>query len=313
LREPSYVAIDHRSGRVFEIGKKAAAMMGRAPDYIEVVRPLSGGVISDYQMTEVLIKHFLRRICNTQLLRPRVALCVPSIITNVESQAVVDAAVAAGARKVFLIEEPVAAAIGAGLDISKPLGNMVLDVGGGSCDMAVMSLNGIVCKASISTAGQAFDDAIIKYLKNNYNLLVGQRSAEQFKVEVCAVDKSCEEITGFVKGRDVITGLPKKVEIRRSETLDMLREPMELIIRETVGVLEKTPPELVGDIRENGMYLTGGSVQLTGFAKRLSDETNVPAHIAENPEECVAIGTARCFSYIGKLDDGIINISTHSH
>ncbi len=313
LREPSVVAVDTRSGEVMAIGAKVYDMIGRAPAYIDVIRPLSEGVISNFKMTEVLIRHLLRRIAGNQLLKPRVTLCVPSETTNVESQAVIDATVSAGARKVYLMEEPVAAAIGAGLDLSKPNGNLIVDIGGGTCDIAVLSLNGIVSKSSIKVAGHTFDDAIIRYMRTRYSLLIGERTAERVKIEIGSVyDGSVESVTD-VKGRDLISGLPKKVTVRRSETLRVLREPMDTILRAIVGVIEKTPPELVADIRGNGLILTGGGCLLTGLAQVLERGTKVPTRIADCPEECVAIGTARSFRYLGKLYDGFVHTSTHIH
>ncbi len=313
VREPSVVAVDNRTGKVTEIGSRVYEMIGRTPSYMQVIRPLSEGVISNFNMTEVLIRHLLRQITGPQLLKPRVTLCVPSETTNVESQAVIDATVSAGARKVYLIEEPVAAAIGAGLDLSKPEGNLIVDIGGGTCDIAVLSLNGIVTKTSIKTAGRLFDEAIIRFVSSKYNLLIGERTAERIKIEVGSVYEGSSEAITDVKGRDLMTGLPKKISLRRSETLWVLREPMDLILRAVAGVLERTPPELSADIRTNGLVLTGGGARLTGLAQVLERGTKVPTRIAEHPEECVAIGTARSFDYLDKLYDGFVHTSTHTH
>ena len=313
LREPSVVAVDRRSGKVMGTGQAVYDMIGKTPEYIEVIHPLQDGVISDFGMTEVLIRHLLRKITDNQLLKPRVCLCVSSAITNVESQAVIDATVSAGARKVYLIEEPVAAAIGAGIDLSLPVGNMIVDVGGGTTDIAVLSLNGIVCKTSVKVAGQAFDEALAKYVRNKYNLLIGERTAERIKIEIGAVCDDMGEAFVDVKGRDLISGLPKKVVMHRSETLQALREPMDQILTAVVSVLERTPPELAADIRESGLLLTGGSVQLTGFAQAIERRTKVPARVVDDPERCVAIGTALSFQYLGKLYDGFVATSTHAH
>ena len=313
VREPSVVAVDSRTDKVIEIGSRVYDMIGRTPNYIHVIRPLNEGVISNFAMTEVLIRHMLKKITGAQMLKPRVTLCVPSDTTNVESQSVINAAVSAGARKVYLIEEPVAAAIGAGLDLSKPEGHLIVDIGGGTCDIAVLSLNGIVTKSSIKTAGRLFDEAIIRFVRNKYNLLIGERTAERIKIEVGSVYEGSPEAVTEVKGRDLMTGLPKKIALRRSETLEVLREPMDVILRAVIGVLERTPPELAADIRSNGILLTGGGSRLTVLIQVLEQTTKVPARIAENPEECVAVGTAKSFDYLDKLYDGFVHTSTHIH
>ena len=306
LREPSVVALDKRTGKVIGAGNAVLDMVGKAPGHIEVIHPLRDGVISDFFMTEVLIKHLLKKITNNQLLKPRVCLCVPSKVTGVEVQAVIDATISAGARKVYLIEEPVAAAIGAGIDLSQPHGNMIIDVGGGTCDIAVLSLNGIVCKASIKVAGHAFDEALVKYARRRHNLFIGSRTAERVKIEVGAVSYEFEPATTDAKGRDLVSGLPKKVAITRENTIGPLSEPMNQILQAIVGVLEKTPPELAADIRTGGAVLTGGGALVTGFASAVELRTNMPARLAPDPERCVAIGTAKSFDYLGKLYDGFV-------
>jgi len=313
LREPSVVALDKRTGKVIGAGGTVLDMVGKSPGHIEVVHPLRDGVISDFGMTEVLIKHLLKKITNNQLLKPRVCLCVPSAITGVEVQAAIDATISAGARKVFLIEEPVAAAIGAGIDLSLPHGNMIVDVGGGTCDVAVLSLNGIVCKTSLKVAGHAFDRALIKYARQRYNLLIGERTAERIKIEVGAVGDGSQPATTYAKGRDLVSGLPKKVAITRAEVAVALREPMGQILQSIVGVLEKTPPELAADIRTGGVVLTGGGVLLTGFANAVERRTNIPTRLASDPERCVAIGTAKSFDYLGKLFDGFVTTKGSPH
>jgi len=306
IREPSLVAIDKRTGKVMGAGQDVYEMIGKTPGHIEVVHPLRDGVISDFAMTEVLIKHMLKRSTDSFLLKPRVCLCVPSSITNVESQAVIDATIAAGARKVYLIEEPVAAAIGAGVDVSRANGNMIVDVGGGTTDIAVLSLSGIVCKTSVKVAGHAFDEALIKYLRAKYNLLIGEPTAERIKMEIGSVyEGSSEAVTG-AKGRDLISGLPKKVMLRRSETWQVLKEPMAQILTAIVSVLERTPPELAADIRTNGVILTGGGVLINGFDRAVAQRTKIPARIAEDPERCVAYGTAMSFEYLDKLYNGFV-------
>lgn len=313
IKEPSVVAIDHRYEQIIGIGVEVEKMIGRAPGYIEVIRPLQDGVISDYKMTEALIRHLLRQICYNQLLKPRVTVCVPSQITDVESQAVIDAAVAAGARKVYLMEEPVAAAIGAGIELSRPDGNLIVDIGGGTTDVAALSLNGIVCKASLRVAGKEFDEAIIKYMRSAYALLIGEKTAEYLKMEIGSVYPGNEDKEASAKGRDLMTGLPRQIPVRRSELMPILGEVAVQIVRAVQGVIEQTPPELVGDFRTNGMVLTGGGALLDGFDKLLAHGTRMPARVAENAVECVAVGTARSFDYLGKLFDGFINVSVHEH
>lgn len=313
IREPSVVAVKRKTGEILGIGSDVYNMIGRTPKTIKIIRPLSDGVISDYRITEVLIKHLLRKINYNQLLKPRVTVCVPSGITEVESNAVIDAAAAAGARKVYLIEEPVAAAIGAGVQLALPSGNMIVDIGGGTTDIAVMSFNGIVCKSSIRVAGIKFDEVIAKYMRAKYNLLIGEKTAEQIKIEAGSVYPDGEEIEFFAKGRDLISGLPKRVLIRRSELVAPLREVAGMIIREVQSVLEQTPPELVGDIRDAGIILTGGGALLHGFDELLGIETRTRANVAENAVECVAVGTARSFAYLNTLYDGFAHSSSRTH
>ena len=306
LREPSVVAMDKRTGKMIGAGDAVLNMVGKVPGHIEVVYPLQDGVISDFDMTEVLIKHLIKKITNNQLLKPRVCLCVPSVVTGVEVQAVIDATMSAGARKVYLIEEPVAAAIGAGIDLSLPYGNMIVDVGGGTCDVAVLSLNGIVCKTSLKVAGHAFDQALIKYARHRYNLLIGAPTAERIKIEAGAVCTGFEPATADAKGRDLVSGLPKKVAITREDSIGPLSEPMAQILQAIVSVLEKTPPELAADIRTGGIVLTGGGALITGFAEAIERRTNIPTRLAPDPERCVAIGTAKSFDYLDVLYDGFV-------
>ncbi|WRS27512.1 rod shape-determining protein [Oscillospiraceae bacterium MB08-C2-2] len=315
IREPAVVALSTRTGQVIGIGQEVYRMIGREPKTIQIVHPLRDGVISDFKMTEVMLKYLLKKICGGSLLKPRVALCVPSAITPVESRAVIDSAVGAGARKVYLIEEPVAAAIGAGVDISKPEGNLIVDIGGGTCDIAVLSLYGIVCKASLKVAGGRFDEALIRYIRGRYNLLIGDKSAEELKMKVGTVfpEEGAPEEYWDIKGRDLLTGLPKKIQISRSETVEPLQEQIYSIIRAVQGVLEKTPPELVGDIRTNGIILTGGGSLLHGLDRLMEQETHVVTRTAPEALECVAMGTAKSFDYLGKLFDGFVNPSTHTH
>ncbi len=313
LREPAVIAVDTRSGKVRSIGTDVYKMIGRTPGHIQVIRPLEGGVISDYHMTEVLMRYLLQKMCSNALVKPRLAICVPGGITGVESQAVVKAAVAAGARNVYLIEEPVAAAIGAGVDISRPNGNLIVDIGGGTTDIAVLSLNGIVCKTSLKTAGNEFDQILMKYIRSTYNLLIGEKTAEQIKQEIGTVIENSENCFMDVKGRDLLSGMPKKILVERKETCQVLQDAAMTIVRAVQGVLERTPPELVGDIQKNGLILTGGGALLDGLCPLLEKNTKVSAQIAENPQDCVALGTGKSFQYLDKLFDGFLHMSTHRH
>lgn len=313
LREPSVVAVNTKTGAILSVGEEAHAMIGKTPAEITAIRPLSDGVISDYKMTEEMIKYFLRKSCQSNIVKPRVALCVPSLVTNVEAQAVVDAAVAAGARNVYLIEEPVAAAIGAGIDLARPNGNIILDIGGGTSDIAVLSLNGIVCKNSIKLAGDKFNEAIIRYVRAKYNILIGERMAESVKFSIASVDPDAEEMEFDVKGRHLASGLPVRKTICRSELYPAMLE-LVMEIRDAVhSVVERTPPELVGDLFVNGLVMTGGGSLLHGFPKYLSAEVKMPVRVAENPVECVAIGTGRSFEFLNDLVDGFVTSSTHKH
>ncbi|MDL2233996.1 rod shape-determining protein, partial [Ruminococcaceae bacterium OttesenSCG-928-L11] len=236
VREPAVIAINRKSGKVIAIGSEVYKMIGRTPDHIEVVRPLSDGVISDYKMTGVLIKYALKQICKNQLIKPRLIICVPSAITGVESQSVIDSAVEAGARQVYLIEEPVAAAIGAGIDISRPNGNLILDIGGGTSDIAVLSLRGVVCKTSVRVAGRSFDDTIVRHIRNQYNLLIGEKMAEEIKMTIGNVWEGSEDMEMDAKGRDIMTGLPGKVSVTRSELIPHLQEVAVQILQATQSV-----------------------------------------------------------------------------
>jgi rod shape-determining protein MreB len=312
IREPAVVATNKRSGKVIAVGEEVYKMIGRTPDHIEVIRPLSDGVISNYKMTGVLIRYVLQKIARNQLLKPRLIICVPSAITGVESQSVIDAAVEAGARQVYLIEEPVAAAIGAGLDITKPIGNMIVDIGGGTSDVAVLSLKGVVCKTSIKTAGRSFDEVIARHMRTNYGLLVGEKTAEEIKIQIGSVWPDSPEKEMVAKGRGLVSGLPGKVTVTRSELIPALQEVATLIFQATQSVLERTPPELVGDIRTSGIVMTGGGALLDGLNAFIGQGAKVKTSIAENPVECVAMGTARSFAYLGELFDGFLHCS-HTH
>ena len=307
LKEPSVVSVNLKTDSVISVGEEAAKMIGKTPAHIQAIRPLSEGVICDYKWTAEMVKHFIKRVCKDSLVKPRIAMCIPSGITNVESNAVIDVAISSGARKVYLVEEPVAAAIGAGIDIEKPNGNLIVDIGGGTTDIAVLSLNGIVNKKSIKIAGDAINQAIIKYVRASHGVLIGEKMADTIKCEAASVyfDKE-EDVTTDVKGRSLLTGLPCRIQISRSMLYDCVMHEAEQIVTAVCEVIEKTPPELVGDIYTNGITLTGGGSLLHGMDKLIEKHTKIHTNIAENPVDCVAIGTGKSFDYLEKLVDGFI-------
>ena len=313
IREPSILAIRTKTGEILDVGENVYHMLGRTHNNIRIVKPIADGVVSDYRMTEALIRHMLGKICKNQLIKPRVIVCVPSVITSVESQSVIDATVAAGARQVYLIEEPVAAAIGAGIDISRPEGNLIVDIGGGTCDIAVLSLGGVVCKHSMRVAGSAFDNTIIRHMRTEHNMLVGEKTAEATKFAVGSVWHGSEDLVYDVKGRNLLTGLPTKVAISRSELMGGLSEVAMQIAQAVQSVLERTPPELVGDIKSNGLVLTGGSALINGMDNLLTKAIGVNAYLASDAVDCVAKGTVKSFGFLGTLFDGFVHPATHVH
>ncbi len=288
------------------VGSAAQDMIGRTPSDIVAIRPLRNGVISDYKTTEIMIKYILNKVCTRSLFKPKVVVCIPSIVTEVEKKSVVDATTNAGARSAYLIEEPIAAAIGADVDISRAEGTMVVDVGGGTCDIAVISLGGTVVHDSIKVAGDEFDQAIIRYVKKNYNMLIGERTAEIVKCRIGCVYPLFEPLTMEIKGRSLISGLPAKVTVSSTEILDALSEPAAAIVSGVKGVLEQTPPEILGDIVANGMLFTGGGALVKGLDTLVSKATGINVHIADNPAQCVAIGTGRSLSHMEMLKDNHI-------
>ena len=255
LREPSVVAVDNNTNEVLAVGQEARRMLGRTPGNIVATRPLKDGVISNYTVTEKMLKYFINKICGKTIFAPRIMICIPSQVTEVERKAVIDAASQAGARKVYLIEEPIAAAIGAGIDISRPCGNMIVDIGGGTTDIAVISLGGSVVSTSIKVAGDKFDEAVIKYIKKKHNVIIGERTAEELKVNIGCVYPKIQDIEMDIRGRDLATGLPKTLTIHSSEMMEALIEPAMMIVDSVCSVLEKTPPELAADISDRGIYL----------------------------------------------------------
>ena len=304
LREPSVVAIDKNTNEVLAVGQEARKMLGRTPGNIIALRPLKDGVISDYTITEKMLKYFINKVCGKFIFSPRIMICIPSCVTEVEKKAVIDAATHAGARKVYLIEEPIAAAIGAGIDIGKPYGSMIVDIGGGTADVAVISLGESVKRTSLKVAGDRFDEAIIKYVKKKRNVIIGERTAEDIKINIgCMYPKPVVE-TMLVKGRDVTTGLPVEIEINSEEIYEALKECANIIVDGIHSVLEETPPELSADISERGIYITGGGGLIWGLDKLIEERTGIQVMISEDAQSCVAVGTGKALNHIELLETG---------
>ncbi len=302
LREPSVVAVDNNTGEVLAVGKEARRMLGRTPGNIVATRPLRDGVISNYTVTEKMLKYFINRVCGKFIFAPRIMICIPSQVTEVEKKAVIDAASQAGARKVYLIEEPIAAAIGAGLDISKPCGNMVVDIGGGTTDIAVISLGGSVVSTSIKVAGDKFDEAIVRYIKKKHNVIIGERTAEDLKINIGCVYPKIQDMEMDIRGRDLATGLPKTITVKSSEMLEALIEPAMMVVEAVHSVLEKTPPELAADISDKGIYMTGGGCLIDGLDKLLQEKTGINVMLAQDAVSCVALGTGKALDNLDVLD-----------
>ena len=301
LNEPSMVAVDIKTKNILAVGSEARRMMGRTPGSIEAVRPLRSGVISDYEMTQELLKYFVKKASKklSMMRKPRVSICVPAGVTSVERRAVEDAARSVGAREVHIIEETIAAAMGAGLDISKPRGSMIVDIGGGTTDVAVISLGGCVIADSIKVAGDEFDEAIIRYVRKKHNLIIGERTAEDLKIQIGTAYPRAGDVYMDIKGRSVVTGLPEMVTITSEEMREALREPVTSIVELINSVFEKTPPELASDIAERGVVMTGGSSMLHGLDKLITQKTGIQAAVAENAINCVAVGTGKFIEYLG--------------
>ena len=304
LKEPSVVAFDRNTNKIKAIGEEARLMLGRTPGNIVAVRPLRQGVISDYTVTEKMLSYFINRTVGKSLFgrKPRISVCVPSGATEVEKKAVEDATYQAGAREVTIIEEPVAAAIGAGIDISKPCGNMIVDIGGGTADIAVISLGGVVVSNSIKVAGDDFDEAIVRFMRKKHNLLIGERTAEEIKINVGTVFKRPENLTMDVRGRNLVTGLPKTVTVTSEETEEALREPAYQIVDAVHNVLERTPPELAADISDRGIVLTGGGALIQGLEELIEEKTGINTMTAEDPLTAVAIGTGKYIEFLAGED-----------
>jgi rod shape-determining protein MreB len=305
LNEPSVVAINTLTGAILAVGNEAKRMIGRTPSHIQAVRPLKDGVIADFDVTEKMLRYFIQRVHKRRLLaKPRIVVCVPAGITGVEQRAVEEATIAAGARRAYIIEEPMAAAIGAGLPIHEPSGNMIVDIGGGTTEVAVISLGGIVTSTSLRIGGDELDEAIINHVKKEYSLLLGERTAEAIKLAIAAVYPMQEELIAEIPGRDLVSGLPKTIQIRQA-----IEEPVAAIIDSITSTLDRTPPELAGDIMHKGIVLTGGGAMLRGLDKRLRHETGMPVHIAENPLSSVAIGSGKCLEEFEVLQRVLVSPS----
>lgn len=302
LCEPSVVAIQKGTSNVLAVGEEAKRMLGRTPGNIVAIRPMKDGVIADFEITESMLRYFIKKVHNSRrLVRPRMVIAIPSGITEVEKRAVKDSALHAGAREVFMIEEPIAAAIGVGLPIQEPSGNMIIDIGGGTTEMAVISLAGVVFSKSIRIGGDEMDDAIINYLKKTYNLMIGERTAEEIKIKIGSAYPLDEELTMEVRGRDLVAGLPKMITVTSEEIREALGEPISQIIESIRITLERTPPELSADLIERGIIMAGGGSLLRGFDKLIQEETGLPVHVAEDPLTAVALGTGKVLSEIHYL------------
>ncbi|MDY2557987.1 MAG: rod shape-determining protein [Candidatus Faecousia sp.] len=311
VREPSVVAVDRNTGKILQVGSAARNMLNRTPGNVVAMRPLKEGIISDHEMTVKMLSEMFKTATKASVFtpKPRVVISVPSGVTEVEERSVINAAIEAGARRVFLIEEPLAAALGAGLNIKDPNGHMVVDVGGGTTDIAVLSMNGVAMSSSLKVAGDAFDDSIIRYVRRQHQMVIGRVTAEEIKIQIGEVYPRGEELTMNVKGRDAKTGMPKMVTLSSKEIYEVLRRPARMIADEVMEVLEQTSPELVSDVAENGITLTGGCSQLWGFAELLMERTGIACIVADDPDSCTAYGCGKSLAWINHMDEGPINIA----
>lgn len=309
LREPSVVAVDKNTGKILQIGAAARNMMGRTPGNVVAIRPLQNGVISDYEMTERMLARFFKQAVRHAMVKPRVIVSVPSSITEVEERAVINAAVEAGARRVYLIEEPLAAALGANLDIAGPNGHMVVDIGGGTTDVAVLTMNGVAVSTSTKAAGDAFDEAIIRYVRKKHGAIIGANTAEEIKITIGCVYPRPENTSMIIKGRDLRTGLPKEVTLQSAEILEALKRPARQITDEILSVLEQTSPELVADIAQNGIVLTGGGSQIWGMNLLVQERTEINCIMADDADSCVAYGCGKSLAWMNHMQEGTINLA----
>ncbi|MBO2527735.1 MAG: rod shape-determining protein [Clostridiales bacterium] len=309
LREPSVIALDKNTGKVLQVGAAARNMLGRTPGNVVAIHPLQDGVISDYELTAKMLTEMIRGVIKHAVVKPRMIVCVPSGITEVEERAVIQAANEAGARRVYLIEEPLAAALGAQLDISAPEGRMVVDIGGGTTDIGVLTMNGVANSASVKVAGIAFDDAIVKYIRKNYGLLIGENTAEDIKISIGCVWQRPEALSMAVKGRDLKTGLAREIVIASDEVMECLKRPARQICDKVLDVLEETTPELVADISKNGIVLTGGGSQVYGMDKLLQERTEIKCMLADDADSCVAYGCGKSLAWMNHMQEDTINIA----
>ena len=309
LREPTIVAVDRQTGQISGVGESARKAMGRTPANLVVVHPISAGVISDYDMTAAMLRDLIRRVTNFSLFKPRVLVCVPGGISGVEERAIMDAVIEAGGRKVYLVQSAVATAVGAGLDVNRADGHMIIDIGGGTTEAAVVSLNGVVVSESIKIAGTAFDEAIVKYIRRKHNLLIGPTTAEELKKTIGCIKEKPEVVYEDVKGRCLMTGLPRTITVNSDEMVEARSEPVETIMETVHMVLERTPPELVADISENGVVLSGGGSLLYGLDKLVTERTGIPAHVVDDALSCTAYGAGRMLSRLDSMRDGMMNFA----
>ncbi len=311
IREPSVVAVDKNTGRILQVGSAARNMLGRTPGNLVAMHPLKDGVISDHEMTVKMLQHLFRASSTSRLFtpKPRVVICVPSGVTEVEERTVINAAIEAGARRVYLIEEPLAAALGANLDISGPNGHMVVDIGGGTTDIAVLTMNGVAVSSSIKTAGIAMDDAIVKHVRRHHGVIIGTTTAEDAKIQIGCVYTRAEDASITVKGRDVKSGMPREIVLTSSELYEPLRRAGKTIADEVLSVLENASAELVSDIAENGITLTGGGSQIWGMAQLLQERTGIACSLADDPASCVVYGCGKSLAWINHMTEGPINIA----
>ena len=311
IREPSVVAVDKNTGRVLQVGSAARNMLGRTPGNVVAMHPLKDGVISDHEMTVKMLQRLFRSVSSASVFphKPRVVISVPSGVTEVEERTVINAAIEAGARRVYLIEEPLAAALGANLNIANPNGHMVVDIGGGTTDIAVLSMNDIAISSSIKTAGIAFDEAIMRYIRRKHGVVIGQVTAEDIKIQIGCVYPRNEDISMLVKGRDAKTGMPQELNLMSTEIYEVLKRPARQIVEEVKAVLEDTSPELVGDIADNGITLTGGGSLIAGMDRLLSESTGILCTLADDAESCVAYGCGKSLAWISRMQEGPINIA----
>ena len=309
LREPSVIALDKNTGKVLKVGAAARNMLGRTPGNVVAVHPLRDGVISDYELTAKMLTEMIGRILKHAVIKPRVIVSVPSGVTEVEERAVIQAAMEAGARRVYLIEEPLAAALGAGLDITAPDGHMVVDIGGGTTDIGVLTMNGIALSASVRTAGMEFDDAIVRYVRKRYALLIGENTAEDAKLAIGCVMLRPEPLSMRIKGRDLKTGLPREADLTSEDIMEALKRPARTITDQVLEVLEQTPPELVADIARNGIVLTGGGSRIYGMDRLLCERTEINCMLADDADSCVAYGCGKSLAWMNHMQEGTINIA----